>query len=126
MKSIMSIDIHSIYFDDEIGNIHDTVQDDTVWLALENEEGLSWDDVMEQQEESDVILPSPYYEFLQSEENEPFPEFSSAYACFQAQQKISQIDALMETFEKPIIASEMNEYWIDGYTITQKIITNIH
>ncbi|UWZ92797.1 hypothetical protein HZ320_03570 [[Pasteurella] aerogenes] len=56
----MSIDIHSIYFDDEIGNTHDSVQDDTVWLALENEEGLPWDDVMEQQEESD----KPRYSYL--------------------------------------------------------------
>ncbi|OBX06399.1 hypothetical protein QV08_10355 [Gallibacterium salpingitidis] len=93
---------------------------------MKNEEWLPWDDVIEQQEESDAILTPLYYEFLQPKENEPFPEFSSAYACFQAQQKISQIDALMETFEKPIIASEINEYWIDGYTINQKIITNIH
>lgn len=48
MKSIMSIDIHSIYFDDKIGNPHDSVQDDTIWLALENEEGLPWDVVIGQ------------------------------------------------------------------------------
>ncbi|MFC0323224.1 hypothetical protein ACFFHT_06580 [Gallibacterium melopsittaci] len=60
MKSIIVIDIQDIHFDYEMDNTHDSVQDDTIWLALENEEGLPWDDVMEQQEESD----KPRYSYL--------------------------------------------------------------
>ncbi|MDD0824757.1 hypothetical protein PTQ27_09835 [Mannheimia sp. AT1] len=48
MKSIIVIDIQDIHFDYEMDNTHDSVQDDTIWLALENEEGLPWDVVIGQ------------------------------------------------------------------------------
>ncbi|AWW55578.1 hypothetical protein AB6W72_02765 [Pasteurella multocida] len=95
-----------------------------------NEEGISWDTLpqsLESQDDSnDMLLHQPYDEKGENKEIEPTPYFSLAYAHFQAQKKIQDIDSLMEVFESPIISNEVDKYWLYGAFISQKAMMNTH
>lgn len=125
MKTTTLIDVHGIRFDYDANDPiiclleNQPTLADRIALEVMNEEGISWDS-------NDMLLHQPYDEKGENKEIEPTPYFSLAYAHFQAQKKIQDIDALMEVFESPIISNEVDKYWLDGAFISQKAMMNTH
>lgn len=136
MKTITPIDVHGIRFDYDANDPiiclleNQLTLADRIELEVMNEEGISWDTLpqsLESQDDSnDMLLHQPYDEKGENKEIEPTPYFSLAYAHFQAQKKIQDIDALMEVFESPIISNEVDKCWLDGAFISQKAMMNTH
>lgn len=139
MKSINPIDVHLIHFNYD--------EDDPVICLLENrltfeefmsleltdntsvsDNAISWEKVLPNnipQPETDHLISQPYYESA-PKKTEPYPDLSLDYARFQAQQKIREIDSLMEVFEQAIIADDADKYWLDRAFIVQKALSNLH
>lgn len=135
MKTTTPIDVHGIRFDYDANDPiiclleNQPTLADRIALEVMNEEGISWDipsQSLEPKGDSEGILHRPYYEKGENQEIEPMPYFCLAYAHFQAQKKIQDIDSLMEVFESPIISNEVDKYWLDGAFISQKAMMNTH
>ncbi|ACA32246.1 hypothetical protein [Histophilus somni] len=136
MKTITPIDVHGIRFDYDTNDPITCLLEnqptlaDRIALKVMNEEGISWDTLpqsLESQDDSnDMLLHQPYDEKGENKEIEPTPYFSLAYAHFQVQKKIQDIDSVMEVFESPIISNEVDKYWLDRAFIGQKAMMNTH
>lgn len=136
MKTTTPIDVHGIRFDYDANDPiiclleNQPTLADRIALEVMNEEGISWDIPSQSLEpkgdSDDMLLHQPYNEKGENKEIEPTPYFSLAYAHFQAQKKMQDIDALMEVFESPIISNEVDKYWLDRAFISQKAMMNTH
>lgn len=135
MKTTSLIDVHSICFDYDADDPVMCLLENQLTLAekialeVMNEEGIPWDtpSILKHQDNSDdMLLHQPYDEKGENKESEPIPCFSLAYAHFQSQTKIQDVDALMEVFDSPIISNEVDKYWLDRVFISQKAMMNTH